>query len=195
MIMRHGLGVAVVAVVLRVAVVAVLAGGAHAESSITRDKAVQLARDARKLAQAHPWVEACTKFEASLRTEPTLDRRLELADCHVHIGRLISAWRLYREASELAERDDDSVRYRRAKRQADDLEPRLARLVLLAPVNLPAGFVVTWGGTPVDPMHWVWGSTSIRGDTRSSPRHPASMRSSSLSLSTKARSRRWRSRA
>jgi len=140
-----------VAVLLTVAVVAVLAGGAHAESSITRDKAVQLARDARKLAQAHRWIEACPKFEASLRTEPTLDGRFELADCYVHTGRLVSAWRLYREASELAERDDDSVRYRRAKRQADDLERRLPRLVLRAPVSPPAGFVVMRDGTPVDP--------------------------------------------
>jgi hypothetical protein len=149
--MRHVLGVAVVAVLRRVAVVAVLAGDAHAESSITRDKAVQLARDARKLAQAHRWVEACPKFEASLRTEATLDRRFELADCYARIGRLVSAWRLYREVSELAERDDDAVRYRRAKRQADDLEPRLPRLVLRAPVSPPAGFVVLWDGTPVDP--------------------------------------------
>jgi hypothetical protein len=149
--MRHGLGVAVVAVVLGVAVVAVLAGDARAESSITRDKADQLARDARKLAQAHRWVEACPKFEASFRTEPTLDRRFELADCHVRIGRLVSAWRLYREASELAERDDDSVRYRRAKRQVDDLEWRLPRLVLRAPVSPPAGFIVMWDGTPVNP--------------------------------------------
>jgi tetratricopeptide (TPR) repeat protein len=137
--------------ILGVAVVAVLASGAHAESSITRDKAIQLAREARELARANRWAEACSKFEASLRTEPTLDRRFELADCYVHIGRLVSAWQLYREASELAERDDDSLRYKRAKRQADDLEPRVPKLVLKAPVSPPAGLVVTRDGTPVDP--------------------------------------------
>jgi len=140
--MRHVLGVAMVAV---------LAGGAHAESSITRDKAIRLDREARELARAHRWAEACSKFEASLQTEPTLDRRFELADCYVHIGRLVGAWRLYREVSELAERDDDGLRYKRAKRQADDLEPRVPRLVLETPASPPAGFVVTRDGTPVDP--------------------------------------------
>lgn len=137
--------------VLGVAVVAVLAGGAHAESSITRDKAIQLAREARELAQANRWAEACPKFEASLHTEPTLDRRFELADCYVHIGRLVRAWQLYREASELAERDDDGLRYKRAKRQADELEPRVPKLVLKTPVSPPAGLIVTRDGTPVDP--------------------------------------------
>lgn len=137
--------------VLGVVMMAVLASGAHAESSITRDKAAQLAREARELARANRSAEACSKFEASLRTEPTLDRRFELADCYEHIGRLVSAWQLYREASELAERDDDGLRYRRAKRQADDLEPRVPKLVLKTPVSPPAGFVVTRDGTPVDP--------------------------------------------
>jgi hypothetical protein len=137
--------------VVGVAVVAVLAGGAHAESSITREKAITLERDARELAAANRWADACPKFEASLRTEPTLDRRFELADCYEHIGRLVSAWQLYREASELAERGDDGLRYKRAKRHADDLEPRVPKLVLKIPVSPPAGLVVTRDGTPVDP--------------------------------------------
>lgn len=137
--------------VLVVAMLSVLAGGAHAESKITRDKATQLARDARDLAQAKRWAEACPKFDASFRAESTLDRRFELADCYAHIGRLVSAWNLYREACELAERDGDTTRYNRAKRKADDFEPRVPKLVLKTPVSPPVGFVVTRDGTPVDP--------------------------------------------
>jgi tetratricopeptide (TPR) repeat protein len=143
-------------------VVSVVAGHAYAQSPSPSPSpgpspsgnssalAEQLFNQARDLAKANRWAEACPKFEASLRYDPVLGTRLNLATCYEHIGKLASAWGLYRESMELARKTGDSKRADYAQKQAAALEPRLPKLAISAPSNLPAGFAVKRDDTAVD---------------------------------------------
>jgi len=112
--------------------------------------AEQLFNQARDLAKANKWAEACPKFEASLRYDPVLGTRLNLATCYEHIGKLASAWGLYRESIELAKKAGDTKRADYAQKQATALEPRLPKLAISAPANPPAGLIVKRDDTAID---------------------------------------------
>jgi hypothetical protein len=140
--MRH-----VLAIVVGVSIVA---GRAHAQSS-TGSLAEQLFAQARELAKANRWTEACPKFEASLRYDAALGTRLNLATCYEHIDKLASAWGLYRESIDLAKKAGDTKRLSYAQTQAAALESRLAKLTISAPANAPAGLVITRDGTQIEP--------------------------------------------
>lgn len=140
--MRRVLGAAMV--------VWVIAGRADAQSGDSSAIAEQLFNEARELAKANQWAEACPKFEASLRYDPVLGTRLNLATCYEHIGKLASAWSLYRESVELAKKAGDIKRRDYAQKQAAALESRLPKLAISAPVKPPSGFVVTRDGTRID---------------------------------------------
>ena len=127
-----------------------LAGRAHAQSGDSAALAEQLFNQARDLVKANKWAEACPKFEASLRYDPVLGTRLNLATCYEHTGKLAKAWGLYRESMEAAKKAGDTKRADYAQKQATALEPRLPKLAIGAPANKPAGFVVKRDGTPID---------------------------------------------
>src|ERR1044071_3669673 len=131
--------------------VSLLAGSAQAQSSDSSALAEQLFNQARDLIKANKWAEACPKFEASLRYDPVLGTRLNLATCYEHIGKLASAWGLYRESIDAAKKAGDAKRGDYAAKQAAALEPRLPKLAISAPPNKPPGFVVKRDGTPIDP--------------------------------------------
>jgi hypothetical protein len=141
-VMRLVFGVAIV--------VSIMAGRAHAQSSDVSGIAEQLFDQARELAKANRWAEACPKFEASLRYDPVLGTRLNLATCYEHIGKIASAWSLYRESINFAKKAGDVKRRNYAQQQAAALEPRLPKLAISAPAMPPAGFVVKRDGTPID---------------------------------------------
>jgi hypothetical protein len=130
--------------------VSLLAGSALAQSADSSALAEQLFNQARDLVKANKWAEACPKFEASLRYDPVLGTRLNLATCYEHIGKLASAWGLYRESMDAAKKAGDTKRADYAQKQAAALEPRLPKLAITAPANKPAGFVVKRDGTPID---------------------------------------------
>jgi tetratricopeptide (TPR) repeat protein len=119
---------------LGVALVISAAGPADAQPDDAGATADQLFEDGRELARADRWAEACPKFEASLRMDPALGSRLNLAACYEHIGELARAWRLYRESADLAEEAGDVKRRDYARAHAAALEPRLAGLAIPAPV-------------------------------------------------------------
>jgi len=135
-------------------VVSVVAGHADAQSPSPSGNssalAEQLFNQARDFAKANQWAEACPKFEASLRYDPVLGTRLNLATCYEHIGKLASAWGLYRESLELARKAGDMKRADYAQKQATALESRLPKLAISAPSNPPAGFIVKRDDTTVD---------------------------------------------
>jgi hypothetical protein len=142
--MRNALGAFIV--------VAIVAGHAHAQSQSGSSSALaeQLFNQGRDLVKANQWADACPKFEASLRYDPVLGTRLNLATCYEHIGKLASAWGLYRESIELANKAGDTKRAEYAQKQATALEPRLPKLAISAPSNPPTGFVVKRDDTAVD---------------------------------------------
>lgn len=117
-----------------------------------RDTAVaeQLFNQGRDLVKAGKHADACPKFEASLRYDPVLGTRLNLASCYAEIGKLASAWGLYRESIELAAKAGDTKRSDFARQQAAALEPRLPRLAITVPANAPLKLVVTRGSATLD---------------------------------------------
>lgn len=141
--MRHVLGALVM--------VSLATAPARAQPGTNSALAEQLFNQARDLAKANQWAAACPKFEASLRYDPVLGTRLNLATCYEKIGRLASAWGLYREAVELATRAGDRKRAEYAQRQATALEPRLPKLAIAAPASPPPGLVVKRDDVPVAP--------------------------------------------
>jgi hypothetical protein len=68
---------------------------------------------------------------------------LYLADCYEKVGRIASAWAEFREAEDLCHKENDLDRAAVAKRHADALEPRLARLTIkIAPENDVPGLLI-----------------------------------------------------
>lgn len=128
-----------------------VAARADAQSSGASTLAEQLFAQGRELARANRWAEACPRFEASMKYDPVLGTRLNLAACYEHIGKLASAWSLYRQAVDLASQAGDAKRRDYARRQAASLEPKLPRLVITAPADSPPGLLVMRDGTPIDP--------------------------------------------
>jgi serine/threonine-protein kinase len=110
----------------------------------------QLFEQGRALAKDNNWAAACPKFEASLRADPALGTRLNLATCDEKIGKLATAWGLYRESAEQATKTGDKKRHDYAVAQASALEKRLPRLELDAPKAMPDGLTITRDGTAID---------------------------------------------
>lgn len=144
--MRHVLGAFIVVSV----VVEHASAQSPSPSGSSTALAEQLFNQARDLAKANQWAEACPKFEASLRYDPVLGTRLNLATCYEHIGKLASAWGLYRESIELAKKAGDVKRAAYAQKQATALEARLPKLAISVPANPPAGFTVKRDDTAID---------------------------------------------
>jgi len=138
--------------VLGAIIVVLVAGHAHAQSQSGGSSALaeQLFNQGRDLVKANQWADACPKFEASLRYDPVLGTRLNLATCYEHIGKIASAWGLYRESMELATKAGDTKRAEYAQRQATALERRLPKLAISAPPIPPADYVVKRDDTTVD---------------------------------------------
>ena len=118
----------------------------------TDDKALaeQLFEQGRELVKANKWSEACPKFEASLRYDATLGTRLNLATCYEQIGRLASAWGLFRDSAELARGPNDAARRDYALKHAAALLPRLPKFTISGPPAPPPGFAVTRDGVELD---------------------------------------------
>ncbi len=127
-------------------VISVVAVRADAQSSAIAE---QLFNEARELGKQGKWDEACPKFEASLKQDPALGTRLNLANCLERIGKLASAWGIYKDAATFARKSNDAKRADYADKQALLLEPRLPKLTITAPAAPPAGLTVQRDGAPV----------------------------------------------
>jgi hypothetical protein len=123
---------------------------ALAQPTDSKVLAGQLFEQARDLAKAGKWAEACPIFEASLRYDAALGTRLNLATCYEKTGRLATAWALFRDVAGLARGAGDSARERYALEQATALQPRLPRLLIAGPTNPPTGLTVQRDGQPFD---------------------------------------------
>ena len=100
---------------------------ALAQPSDNKALAEQLFNQGRELAKANNWTAACPKFEASLRYDAALGTKLNLATCYEHVGKLASAWGLYRDAAELAARANDAKRREYAQTKATRTRASAAR--------------------------------------------------------------------
>jgi tetratricopeptide (TPR) repeat protein len=90
-----------------------------------------LFRSARKAAERGDWVTACDRFEESKRLEPAPGTVLNLARCREKLGQIASAWKSYEEAAQRLPEGDERAAF--ARQRAQELSPRVPRVVLTAP--------------------------------------------------------------
>lgn len=132
-------------------------------ASAQRAEATFLFDEGRAAMARHDYAAAVSKLEQSQQLDPAVGTLLNLAECYASLGRSASAWSAYRDASSLAATTKQPDRERYAARKAQELEPRLSRLVVvIQPSARAPGLVVTrngvllpeglWGAAlPVDP--------------------------------------------
>ncbi len=104
----------------------------------------------RELAGAGNYDEACPKFEASLRLDPALGTRMNLADCYEASGKLASAWSMYRSAADMARVQRDP-REQLAATRAAALKPKLPRLVIRLEGTPTANMTLVRSGAAIEP--------------------------------------------
>jgi len=108
---------------------------AAAESAFVRGK---------RLMKEGKTQEACDAFSTSQRLDPQIGTQYNLAICYQDLGRLASAWVLFRE---VAQRDSNAARKKDSSKRADAIEPRLSKLMIIAPAT--TGLKVTRDGVDV----------------------------------------------
>ena len=95
------------------------------------------------------YAEACIKFDASYKLDPTLGTLLNLADCYEKANRFATSWATWGAAMEQAQRDKDA-RADYAKERRAALTPKLPKVVIRAYGMMP-GIDVLWDGTKLPP--------------------------------------------
>jgi hypothetical protein len=133
-----------VAAAAAVAMAVILASGvARADDT---GKAIALFDEGQKEMKAGNYEKACKAFEASNRVSADSGTRGNLARCYVQLGKIASAWTLWRELSDTA--PTPALRAD-ATAQAKKLEPRLAKYTVQVSAP-PAGLTVTVAGQAID---------------------------------------------
>jgi serine/threonine-protein kinase len=115
--------------------------------------ATMLFNEGRRLAAQHKFAEACPKFEESQRLDPGIGTQFNLADCYEHTQRTASAWALYLDVASTAGGTGQEARETAARRRAAVLEPKLSKLVIVAPKGT-GDLRVRRNGELVDGVLW-----------------------------------------
>jgi hypothetical protein len=107
-----------------------------------------LFNEAKALAEAKKFNEACPKFEASYKLDKAVGTLMNLADCHENIGRIASAWGEWGEAFDWLTREGDK-RSKFVSQRRDALTPRLPKLTINVTTTSPR-LKIYRGSTPLD---------------------------------------------
>jgi hypothetical protein len=160
--------------IVRLALVAallfVIARPAFAQSV----EAEALFRDGRSLMRDGKLTEACAKFDASDRIEPSVGTELNAADCHEKNNKLATAWAGFlKAAANAAKAGNDKARETEARRRASLLEPKLSYLTISVPESSKvSGLTIKRNGTDVDAALWNSGIPVDAGDYEISGQAP-----------------------
>jgi hypothetical protein len=120
-----------------------------------RATAEALFLQATQLMDAKRYDEACEKLAGSQDLDPALGTMLYLADCYEHAGRSASAWALFREAADSAQRAGQLDRQRIALERASSLEQRLSKLEIRVTTERQVpGLELLVNGAPVPRASW-----------------------------------------
>jgi hypothetical protein len=105
--------------------------------------------------QGH-YAEACPKFAESQRLDPAVGTLLNLAECYDKADKPALAWATFREADATASREGQTKRAVYARKRAEEVEKRLARLTINVPPDARVdGLVLFRDGEPL--REPVWG--------------------------------------
>lgn len=125
---------------------------AQAQTGAEKAAAQALFDEGQALFKATDFAAACPKFEASLAKFDGLGTRGKLAECYEKVGRVASAWAMWREVSVLARKVNDEKRQQIAEERVQALEGKLPYLVVQVPeANRIDGLEIERAGTKVDP--------------------------------------------
>jgi hypothetical protein len=94
------------------------------------------------------YAEACNAFEQSQRLDPQFGTQYQIAGCYQKIGKLATAWNLYRE---LSRSDANPTRRPKAARIAAALAPRVPKIKLVLRKNI-AGVQLAMNGVSVNAL-------------------------------------------
>ena len=137
------------AVVVTLAALLAHAAPARAQSA----EAETLFREGKRLLKKGDIAQACEKFDASERLEPTAGTELNLADCREKNGQLATAWALFVKAASVAKRAGGGTRETEARRRAAAIEARLVYLTISVPKRVE-GMTIKRNATAIDPALW-----------------------------------------
>jgi hypothetical protein len=130
-------------------------------SDESREKAAQqIFVEAMRLMSAKKYADACEKFAQSLELDPGMGTQFRLAECYEKLGRLATAYEQYQSVADAAQEAGKKDRETVARKRADALEPRIARLtIVMSPAlrEVP-GLEVMRDGTAVPKE--LWGTPS-----------------------------------
>ncbi|HVW24758.1 MAG TPA: tetratricopeptide repeat protein [Polyangiaceae bacterium] len=125
---------------------------AHADVT-SENEAKALFREGRALAATGNYEAACPKFEQSLKLDPGIGTKFNLADCYEHVGRTASARTLFLEVASIAREAGQGDREQVAAARAKDLEPQIHRLTIDIS-GKQSGLTVKRDGVEVPPSQW-----------------------------------------
>lgn len=110
----------------------------------------KLVVEGRALMRSGNYVDACPKLEQSIRLDTHLGAEFDLADCHDHIGKVVSAWTGFRKVASDASQPE---RRREATQRMLALEKKLPKLAIEVP-SAGLGLEVRRDGVTVEQVDW-----------------------------------------
>jgi hypothetical protein len=114
-----------------------LSGSRAWGSDASREKAAQeFFVEAMRLMSAKKYADACEKFARSQELDPGMGTQFRLAECYEKLGRLATAYEQYISVADAAQEVGKKDRETLARKRADALEPRVARLTIVISPNL-----------------------------------------------------------
>jgi hypothetical protein len=111
--------------------------------------------DGKQLMAQDRYAEACPKFEESQKLDPGLGTQFHLADCWQHLGRMASAWALFRSVESQARVLGQAGRVRVAHDRATALEQALSKIVVVPQAEAP-GLEIRRDGIEIGRELWDW---------------------------------------
>ena len=123
-------------------------GVALADEESDKARAKGLFAEAQALSEAGKYVEACSKFEESVKLHAGVGNQYQLADCWEKIGRTASAYEVFLKVVAKTRELGQPDREKAAQERADALAPKLTRLRIEVKA-LPNDFSLTRNGKAI----------------------------------------------
>jgi hypothetical protein len=124
---------------------------AHAQNADPQRKAAAeaLFEEGKSLLAQGNYAAACQRLEQSQDTDPGVGTLLWLGECYARLGKVASAWAIFREATSAARQSGQAERARMADERARELRPLLSQLTLMVAPEPPRGFELMLDGQVV----------------------------------------------
>ncbi len=122
-------------------------------TEIDRATAQRLFDEAMALMQKQQYQPACPKFEESQRLAPAMGTQFNLAECFEKTERVASAWILFNEVAEAAQRAGRADRETFARQRAEAVAPKVS-FVTIKVTSPSGGMTLQCDTTDIAPSRW-----------------------------------------